>query len=214
MKDLLLAGATGLVGQAVLKAYDEGQFHVTTVGRRATGQVSNEVLTDFLSAPVLPASDVAICALGTTIASAGSKEAFRAVDYDAVLSFAKAAKAANVSHFILVSSAGSNPKAGVFYARVKGEVERDLAAIGFRRLDIAQPGLLLGNRSESRPIETIMRRTDPLTRLFLKGPLDRYAGIEVTTVGAALLALCSRQEDGIYRHENRALLKLADVGPC
>ncbi|MFK8041047.1 oxidoreductase [Congregibacter sp.] len=213
MKRLLLAGATGLVGQAVLKAYDEGQFHVTTVGRRATGQVSNEVLTDFLSAPDLPAANVAVCALGTTIAAAGSKKAFRAVDYDAVVRFAQAAMAASVDHFILVSSVGSNPQAGVFYARVKGEVERDLATIGFRRLDIAQPGLLLGNRLESRPVETLMRRTDPLTRLFLKGPLDRYAGIEVTTLGAALLALCGQQEDGTYRHENRALHKLADLKP-
>lgn len=209
MTSALLAGATGLVGQAVLAAHDVEKLQVTTVGRRATGRVPNEIITDFRTPIDLPNADVAICALGTTIASAGSKDAFRSVDYDAVLTFARAAQDAGVKHFIVVSSVGANAKAAVFYARVKGEVERELESLAFSRLDIVQPGLLLGERQENRPVETLLRRTDPLTRVFLKGPLDRYAGIAVDAVGAAILALCDAAQAGIYRHENRSLHQLA-----
>ncbi|EAQ98114.1 oxidoreductase [Congregibacter litoralis] len=209
MKPVLLAGATGLVGQAVLAAHDPEKLQITTVGRRKTGQLSREIVADFQTVMDLPGAEVAVCALGTTIARAGSRDAFRSVDYDAVLRFAEAAQTAGVTHFIVVSAVGANSKAAVFYARVKGEVERELESLGFKRLDILQPGLLLGDRQESRPVETFLRRTDPLTRLFLQGPLDRYAGITVEVMAGAIIALCEAPEAGVYRHENRALHQLA-----
>ncbi|WOJ92832.1 oxidoreductase [Congregibacter variabilis] len=209
MTDVLLAGATGLVGQAVLDHHDPQTLTISTVGRRATGRVKNEVITDLVSPISLPPADIAICALGTTIASAGSKGAFQAVDHDAVLAFARAAQAAGVNHFIVVTAVGANPKAAVFYSRVKGETERDLEALGFSRLDIAQPGLLLGRRTERRPVESLLQTVDPVMRLFMKGPMDRYAGIPTSVVGSALLALCKKRDAGVYRHENRALHRLS-----
>ncbi|MDP5052547.1 MAG: oxidoreductase [Congregibacter sp.] len=209
MTDLLLAGATGLVGQAILDQYDKDRLQITTVGRRPTGRVSQEIITDFADTVELPSAAVAICALGTTIASAGSRTAFRAVDYEAVMTFARAAVAADVSHFLVVTAVDANPKARVFYSRVKGELERDLQTLRFERLDIAQPGLLLGERQERRPVEALMQRMNPLLRLFLPGPLDRYAGISAATLATALLALCGAKPPGVYRHENRALRRLA-----
>lgn len=212
MKTVLLAGATGLVGQAVLDHYDPALMSVVTVGRRQTQRVDTEVKTDFTGPLQLPPAEIAICALGTTLASAGSKAAFRAVDYDAVMTFATAAKDAGAKHFLLVSAVGANPKASVFYSRVKGELERDLQRLAFRRLAIAQPGLLIGARKERRPVETLLQNADPLLRQFLKGPLDRYAGIKASTVAAALLQLCNESSSGTYRYENRALQTLADAG--
>lgn len=209
MTAILLAGATGLVGQAVLDHQDPTTLTINTVGRRATGRGNEEFITNFTSPINLPPADIAICALGTTIASAGSKAAFRAVDHDAVLAFAAAAQTAGVNHFIVVTAVGANPKAGVFYSRVKGETERDLDALGFSRLDIAQPGLLLGERSQSRPVESLLQTVDPVIRLFMRGPMDRYAGIPTSVVGKALLALCAKTEAGVYRHENRALHRLS-----
>ncbi|EED30465.1 oxidoreductase htatip2 [gamma proteobacterium NOR5-3] len=211
MKRVLLAGATGLVGRAVLDHYNADSLSITTVGRRATKRVSEEIITDFAAPLSLPPADIAICALGTTIASAGSKDAFRAVDHHAVLHFAAAAQAAGVHHVIAVTAVGANPKAGVFYSRVKGETERDLEALNFLRLDIAQPGLLLGQRSQSRPVESLLQTVDPVMRLFMKGPMDRYAGIAASVVGKALLALCANSDIGVYRHENRALHRLSEV---
>jgi uncharacterized protein YbjT (DUF2867 family) len=209
MTDLLLAGATGLVGQAILDQYDKDRLQITTVGRRSTRRVSQEIITDFAGVLTLPSATIAACTLGTTIATAGSRAAFRAVDYDAVMAFARAALAAGVSHFLLVTAVDANPKARVFYSRVKGELERDLQTLRFERLDIAQPGLLLGERQERRPVEALMQRMDPMLRLFLQGPLDRYAGISAATLARALLALCEASAPGVYRHENRALLRLA-----
>jgi uncharacterized protein YbjT (DUF2867 family) len=209
---ILLAGATGLVGRSVITAADARQEQITTVGRRATGLVADEIVCDFSRLPALPAADVAICALGTTIAAAGSRAAFRAVDHDAVLAFASAAHQAGIEHFIVVTAVGARPDAGVFYSRVKGETERDLQALAFNRLDIAQPGLLLGPRQEQRPVEAVMQRISPVLTPFMRGPLDRYAGIDARMVAEALLALARRPEAGVYRHENSALKAAGPAG--
>ena len=207
---LLLAGASGLVGGHVLAQADARGWESVLIGRRPLGTGHEEILTDFQSIPELPHADVAICALGTTIARAGSRTAFYAVDHDAVLAFAEAALSAEVRHFLIVTAVGANPRAAVFYSRVKGETERDLEALGFPCLDIAQPGTLLGARAERRPVELVLKAIDPITRRFMLGSLGRYAGIEAATVATALLALGEdRTRTGVFRHTNRALSGVA-----
>jgi len=207
---LLLAGASGQVGGHVLAAARQGGHDCVVVTRRPLGTRETEVLTEFTEPPALPGADAAICALGTTIARAGSQEAFYTVDHDAVLVFAEAARAAGVPHFLVVTAVGANPRAKVFYSRVKGEVERDLAMLAFRRLDIAQPGLLLGYRKERRPVEQLLKTMDPLARRFMPGRLRRYAGIEAATLARALLRLAEAGgEAGVFRHDNRSLEALA-----
>ncbi|MEP1085850.1 MAG: oxidoreductase, partial [Algoriphagus sp.] len=88
--------------------------------------------------------------LGTTIKQAGSKEKFYAVDHDMVLAFARWAKKLGASKFLYVSSTGADPNSSIYYSKVKGEVERDLKAVGFDYLGIFRPSLLMGNRSEFR----------------------------------------------------------------
>lgn len=205
---LLLAGATGLVGGAVMDTALANGERVTAVGRRETGRATDEVTTDFSDSLAVPEAAVAICALGTTIATAGSRDAFRAVDHGAVLAFARAAQDAGIEHFLLVSGVGANPRASVFYSKVKGEAERDLQVLGFRRLDIAQPGLLLGERHEHRPSEALLQRMNPILSKLMPGPLSRYAGIEAQVVARALLALSKQSVAGVFRHENRALRAL------
>ena len=95
----------------------------------------------------LPAAEDAYCCLGTTIKQAGSQAAFRAVDFDAVLAFAQAARAAGVTRFAVVSALGASPRSATFYNRVKGEMEAALRALGFERLVIARPSLLAGDRA-------------------------------------------------------------------
>ena len=89
--NLLLAGGTGLVGNELLTLCSAQTHHVTSVGRRPTGRASREIVAGFSKLPLLPSADAAVCTLGTTIRQAGSREAFREVDYAAVLSFAAAA---------------------------------------------------------------------------------------------------------------------------
>ena len=201
---VLLAGATGLVGSRVRALRGD----IVPVGRRATG-VAGEVVADFDALPPLPPAHVAVSALGTTISAAGSQSAFRAVDHVAVLAFARAAQVAGVRHFIVVTAVGADAASGVFYSRVKGEVERDLARLGFDRLDIIQPGLILGPRADRRPAEAFFQWLAPVLNPLLIGGLDKYGGIGADVVARAISALCDRGEPGQFVHRNRGLAALA-----
>jgi uncharacterized protein YbjT (DUF2867 family) len=134
--------------------------------------------------------DIALCSLGTTRRAAGSKTAFRAVDHDAVLAFARAAVAKGARRFVLVSSAGASVRASNFYLRVKGEVEADLAALGNLQVVVLRPSILdhHGSRTESRWGEALgLAVSRPLFRWL--APKHRYAPIDVDVVGRAMVAL-------------------------
>ena len=210
---LLLAGGTGLIGKAVLALAQSTQTHVVAVGRRPTGMAAVDVVANFTDLPALPAASAAICTLGTTIQAAGSRDAFREVDFDAVIAFATAAKAAGVSHFLTVTAVGANSRSSVFYSRVKGEVERDLASMNFDRLDIMRPGLLLGDRKERRPLETLLKWAAPGTDVLMQGPWRRYHSIAAKTVAEALLVLTAHTASGHYVHQYDDMMTLVAGTP-
>jgi uncharacterized protein YbjT (DUF2867 family) len=198
---MLVAGATGLVGTLVLARCPDA---IAVSRRPIAGRPC--VVADFDDLPPLPAAGVAVCALGTTRARAGSDAAFRAVDLHAVLAFAGAAQAAGVTHFILVSSVGANPAARLLYPRTKGEAEAALAQMGFARLDILQPGLLIPprgqRRADHRPVERCLIWLAPLTdRISPPG----LASIAAETVADAIAALARQADPGMFRHGNRAI---------
>jgi uncharacterized protein YbjT (DUF2867 family) len=197
---MLLAGASGLVGGLVLDLCPDA----IPVSRRPIGRPG--VVADFDDLPPLPPADVAVCALGTTRARAGSDAAFRAVDHDAVLAFARAAQAAGVTRFILISSVGANPQARLLYPRTKGEVEQALAGLGVARLDILQPGLLIGPRRERRPVERFLQWAAPVMDIAL--PRD-LGSIPAPAVARAIAVLATRSEPGVFRHGNQAIAQLA-----
>ena len=153
----VVAGATGMVGRAVLARLTADKTSayaaVHTLGRRATelpagapsARLVSHVCESLLDAKVPPADDMFI-ALGTTISVAGSQAAFRAVDLDAVLALARAARAAGVRRLGVVSAMGADAKSQVFYNRVKGEMELAVSALGFDTVVIARPSLLDGER--------------------------------------------------------------------
>ena len=122
---LLLAGGTGLIGQVFLARAQLTNLHITAVGRRPTGIATEDIVADFADLPAMPSARVAVCTLGTTIRAAGSQDAFRAIDFDAVIAFATAAKEAGVEHFLTATAVGADANSSVFYSRVKGEVERE-----------------------------------------------------------------------------------------
>jgi uncharacterized protein YbjT (DUF2867 family) len=145
----LLAGATGLIGRELAAQWDgPGALHLLL--RRpmpSPGPNRRVLVVDFAALPPLPLAESAFCCLGTTIKVAASQAAFRAVDFDAVLAFARATRAAGVRRFAVVSALGANPRSGTFYNRVKGEMEAALGGVGFEQLVILRPSLLAGNRS-------------------------------------------------------------------
>lgn len=102
--------------------------------------------------------DAVICALGTTIKKAGTQEVFRKIDYEYPLKFAQLAREAGASHFLLVTSMGSDANTRNFYLHVKGELEDAVAVLGYPALSIFRPSLLLGPRKELRLGELISQK--------------------------------------------------------
>lgn len=214
---ILLAGASGLVGSAALNelaGVDNAELHI--LRRRADGIVPLGV-TDHLAAPedwaglvaqIKP--NVVVSALGTTMKKAGSKEAFRAVDHDLVLAIASAARTAGARQFITVSSVGASSKSANFYLRTKGEVENALRALDFERLDILQPGLLVGERSaDHRFGERLGILFSPLTDMLMVGGLARYRSIPAAKVSQAIVTLALGGGHGRFIHDNDAIRALA-----
>lgn len=215
MSEPLIVGATGLVGRAVIAAF--GDRPVTVVTRRpveglaphhAERVAPPESWPDLIAA-ARPA--VLICCLGTTIRQAGSQAAFRAVDHDLIVAAARGARQGGTAHMIVVSSVGASAKAGNFYLRTKGETEDALAAMGFDRLDLIRPGLLLGDRSgPPRLGEGLAMIAAPLADALLHGAFRRYRSIPGATVAAAIARLAGPGRSGVYIHENDAIRALAD----
>jgi uncharacterized protein YbjT (DUF2867 family) len=140
------------------------------------------------------------------MAKAGKdEEAFRAVDHELVLACARAAKAAGIEHFILVSSVGADVLAKSFYLRVKGGVEEAVSRIRFRRLDILRPGLIRGPRRESRQLERLAIVLSPLFDLFLHGKYRKFRSIHVDTLADAIFALAKQKAAGRFIHERDAM---------
>jgi len=132
-------------------------------------------------------ADHAFCALGTTIRTAGSQEAFRRVDLGMVATFAGFARRCGASTFVLVSSVGADPASRNFYLRVKGEAEQVVAGVGFSTLRILRPGLLLGDRAEHRAGEAFAQRAMPWFAPLFQGPLRRFRAIPAGLVGQAMV---------------------------
>jgi uncharacterized protein YbjT (DUF2867 family) len=200
-RTVLVAGASGLVGRAILQGLlaDDSVTAVHTLGRRLL-PVSHAKLTqhtvDFKAlsmgpgqaSPPLPAVDEVFLALGTTIKAAGSQQAFRAVDHDANLAVARAARAQGATRLGLVSAMGADPHSRIFYNRVKGELEQALVQLRFTVLVVARPSFLAGDReSLGQP-----RRRGETLALALSRWLgwlipDDYKAIEASKVAAAVL---------------------------
>ena len=202
---IMLAGGTGVVGKELLRQSRARGDYLIAVGRRPTGLADEELVIDFNALPQLPRADIAICALGTTIKNAGSRDAFRAVDHGAVLAYAKSALEAGIEHFMVVTAVGADPTSSVFYSRVKGEIQQDLCDLGFSRLDVLQPGLLRGERQEKRPVESMMKTLAPIADRLMAGSWRRYRSIHPAAVAECLLTLTSATEAGVFIHQYDAM---------
>jgi uncharacterized protein YbjT (DUF2867 family) len=213
---VLLAGGTGLVGRELLRELllrrDVSAVHALSRRLPALAPVDARLhwsQVDLAALPRLPVADTALCALGTTIKVAGSQEAFRAVDFAAVVGFARAARTAGVRRFAVVSALGANPQSRTFYNRVKGDMEVALAGVGFQRLVIARPSLLLGERTRlGQPARAGEQFAEALTR-----PLGRlipraWRPIEAAVVARGLLRALDLADGGRQVIESGELQRL------
>jgi uncharacterized protein YbjT (DUF2867 family) len=193
----LVAGGTGLVGaelvQRLAKAPEYGSISAWVRKPPVSGPAKVEWLPiDFDALDRALAAkpvDHAFCCLGTTLAQAGSPEAFRRVDYDLSLAFAKRAKHVGAKRLVAVSSLGADPKARNLYLRTKGELEVALQSVGFEQLVVLRPSLLLGTRTHPRPAEAMAAAAGRGFGWMLVGPLRKFRPISGAHVAAAMLRL-------------------------
>jgi uncharacterized protein YbjT (DUF2867 family) len=165
MTRLLLAGATGLVGDITLQqALASPRVQQVVAPTRRPLAAHPKLLNPIVDFDALPDDadwwrvDAVACALGTTIRDAGSQDAFRRVDHDYPLAIARRAHTHGGTTFALVSAKGAAAGSRIFYSRVKGEVEDALAGIGFASLTLLRPGLLGGERRQQRAGEGLALR--------------------------------------------------------
>ena len=193
-RSVLVAGASGLVGREILQGLlaDDSVAAVHSVGRREL-PLRHPKLTqhqvDFSgNFPALPRLGEAFIALGTTIKVAGSQQAFRAVDHDAVIAVARAARAAGATRLGVVSAMGADKRSAIFYNRVKGETEEALSALGFDALVIARPSFLSGDRAAlGQPLRGGEKLAMNVSRMLAPLIPDNYKSIPARSVAAALL---------------------------
>jgi uncharacterized protein YbjT (DUF2867 family) len=206
----VIAGATGLTGSKILRFLleDPAFTRVIVITRRSLGfqhpKVEERVIGDFskLSDSLsIPAGATFLCALGTTLKNAGSRAAFRAVDFDAVVQFGQLAKKSEALAFLVISATGANPDSAIFYNQVKGETEQALCKLEIKSTVIFRPGLLIGERQESRPAE----RIGILISRALPGGWVRRFATEVESLAHRMVAEAKSPNGGIKVIEAREL---------
>ena len=203
-----MAGATGLVGKEIVDrlAADDDVAEVRALVRRPLDRDPRaprvrEIVADFGALDAHPEwfrVDQVVCALGTTIRKAGSREAFRRVDLEYPFALARLAHAQGARQFLLVSAVGADAHSRVFYSRVKGELEEALRSVGYDVLTIARPSVLIGSREELRVGELVMKR---LAYLFPAA----WKPVHARQVAAALVRAARAGKPGVEILDNVTL---------
>ncbi len=138
---------------------------------------------------------------------AGSKEKFRLVDFHYPVGLANYCLNLGARQFLLVSSMGADTKSGIFYNQVKGDVENAISKLGYGRLDIFRPSLLLGDRGESRVAEDIGKIAMKLFGFLFLGPMKNYKAIDSGKVARAMINFAQEDSAGTYFHLSADLQK-------
>lgn len=188
----IVLGSTGLIGKHLLTYLGEKDSSVIAITRRPIDNMPKNVspmiidFDEFLDQGHLPdCKHIYIC-LGTTIKKAGSQESFKKVDLDYCLGFAKKARESGATTISLVTSIGANADSKNFYLKTKGKLENEIKTMGFDSVNIFQPGLLLGNRDEIRPLEFLGQYGSYLLNMTLLGPAKKYRSIDAKRVARTM----------------------------
>jgi len=210
MKQLMLVGATGLVGGHVLqKALDDAAVDRVVAPTRKPLAPHPKLFNPVLDFHRLPegadwwAVDAVVCALGTTIRVAGSQAAFYKVDHDLPLEVAYLARRHGARAYAFNSALGADTGASVFYSRTKGETERDLQAVGYPSLTLVRPGLIDGQRATSRPLERFAVQVSKLVQPLLP---KRYRVVPAERIAHHLLQAALAATPGVHVLPSDALI--------
>ncbi|PFO06619.1 semialdehyde dehydrogenase [Bacillus sp. AFS076308] len=212
----LLIGASGATGKDLLDLLlKDNSFHQVDIFVRRDLDVQHEKLKihiiDFDKPEQwkhLVKGDVLFSCLGTTLKAAGSKEAQWKVDYDYQYQFAKFAKENNVNNYVLVSSGFSSPNSVFFYTRMKGQLEEAVKDLGFPKLSIFNPPVLIRKNSD-RTMEVAGLKA---IQFFNKIEIFRSQKPLLTEILAqAMINSSKTKENGIFTLEGKGIWKRAQA---
>lgn len=212
MKVAVIAGSTGLIGKQLLQLLlDDPEYHLVKAITRTPLELKHvklqNIVADFNRLGEYAdriSGDVVFCCLGTTMKKAGSKEAFRKVDYVYPIELADVTHASGAQQFLLVSALGADKNASIYYNKVKGEVEEAIGKVGFRSYHIFRPSLLLGPRNESRPGEDAAKFFYKVFGFLIP---EKYKALDSMKVARAMLLLAREEQEGSHIHESVSLQK-------
>jgi uncharacterized protein YbjT (DUF2867 family) len=215
-RNALITGATGLVGGSLLTQLlaDELYERVLIIIRKSIDVKHPKLIQqqiDFDSIESLKLNfqiDDVFCALGTTIKTAGSQDAFYKVDYTYVVNLGKCCASNGVKRFLIVSAMGASAKSGIFYNRVKGEMETAVSQLNIPQIQIFRPSLLMGNRKEKRDGEKIAQVVMGTLGFLFMGPLLKYKGIHADVVAKAMIKCAKANANGFTFYESGEMQRL------
>ncbi len=203
-KTAVVFGATGLIGKELVKTLlsDDSYEGVTVVVRSPLAfpdsKLSQIRLTDFSKLSELKEqlkSASWFCCLGTTIKTAGSREAFTKVDLEMPKAIAGLAEAASAESLVVISSIGANASSSNFYLRTKGEMEKAVRDIYTGNLKFVRPSLLMGDRVEFRLAEGISAVFMKAFGWMMIGPLRKYRGIKAGDLARVMIRISDSPAD-------------------
>jgi uncharacterized protein YbjT (DUF2867 family) len=195
MKTAILLGATGLTGGVLLqKLLDDSQYEKIILFSRSPVKIKNnkieEHLVDLFQLEKYKEqfkADQVFCCLGTTKSKTPNEETYRKIDYGIPVTAAKLCKENGISTFSVISALGANPDSGMFYNKIKGEMQRDVLAQKVKNTYIFQPSLIAGDRGEKRFFENFAKQAFKILNYALIGPLKKYRSIHPETIATAML---------------------------
>ncbi len=212
----VVAGATGMIGNYLVNILLEDAFYdvIVTLTRRPLAIDSPKVqqrLVDFdqLKIADLSGATHLFCCLGTTMKTAGSREAFRRVDYEYCERFARLGREAGAKRLMLVSSVGASPNASSFYLKTKGQTEQTVSALGFEALHIFRPSVLMGQRNQERPGERFAAGAFRAFEFLMRGSFSKYRPMPAGVLSASMAAAGERGQEGKHIHYYEDIVRLA-----
>ena len=216
-KTAILLGPTGLVGNYLLNLLlDDPDFSRIKIFHRRELERHHEKLEQYvidmdklhLVKSDFTGTDV-FCCLGTTMRKAGSREAFRKVDYEYPLSAAKLALENEIPNFSIITAIGADPGSSIFYNKVKGEVEEEISQMPFQRTGIFRPSILDGDRRETRMAEQFGLTMMKIFSFLMVGKLNKYKPIHGKTVAKAMICFAVKDFEGLHIFESHEIKELA-----
>ena len=208
-RSAVVLGATGAVGSSVVRALLAGEVwrRVTVLVRRADALADlkdarlERHVGDVLDAGeyerFLSGHGVAFCTMGIGEPSKGAREEFKRVDLDGTAAFAAACRRQGVHHFSLLTAVLANPKSGIHYTRIKGEVEERVKDLGFARASFFRPSLLVTPTNRYGLTQGLALAAIPFLDPLLLGPLSRFRSIKVGDLGKAMVRHAERPGAGV-----------------